>query len=58
MLTIATLLSGGEGVGIGARQSGLLRHVWGIEIDDEIAEVARGNGFNVITADIRDVGTA
>ena len=52
--TIATLLSGGEGVGIGARAAGL-RHLWGIEKDDDIAGVARDNGFNIITAAIQDV---
>lgn len=54
MTTIATLLSGGEGVGTGARNAGL-RHLWGIKIDDAIAGVARDNGFNVITAAIQDV---
>lgn len=52
--TIGTLFSGGEGVGIGARAAGL-RHVWGIEYDDDIAQIARDNGFNVITADVKDV---
>lgn len=54
MNKIATLLSGGEGIGIGAQQSGLY-HLWGIEINDRIAQVARDNGFHIITADIRDV---
>jgi len=53
-ITIATLLSGGEGVGVGARAVGL-QHLWGIEIDDGVAQVARANGFNVLTADIFDV---
>lgn len=52
--SIATLLSGGEGIGIGAKAAGL-HHLWGIEIDDAIAGVARDNGFNVITAAIQDV---
>jgi len=52
--TIATLCSGGEGVGVGARAAGL-KHIWGIEIRDDVAQVARDNGFNVITADMRDV---
>ena len=52
--TIATLFSGGEGVGIGARAAGL-EHIWGIEYDDGIAQVARENGFDVWTADVRDV---
>jgi len=54
MPTIATLFSGGEGVGCGARAAGL-RHLWGIEIDDAVAQVARDNGFNVETADIIEV---
>ena len=52
--TIATLFSGGEGVGVGARAAGL-EHIWGIEYDDGIAQVARENGFDVWTADVRDV---
>lgn len=54
MPTIATLLSGGEGVGMGAKAAGL-SHLWGIEIDDDIAGVARDNGFNVITGDILQI---
>lgn len=53
-MKIATLFSGGEGVGIGARAAGL-EHCWGIEYDEAIAQVARDNGFNVITADVQDV---
>lgn len=49
--TIATLFSGGEGVGCGARAAGL-KHLWGIEYDDDIAQVARDNGFNVVTGDV------
>lgn len=51
MTTIATLFSGGEGVGIGAQDAGL-RHLWGIEYDDDVAQVARNNGFSVITGDV------
>jgi len=54
MLTFATLFSGGEGAGVGARAAGL-RHIWGIEYDDEIAQVARANGFDVLTAGVQDV---
>lgn len=50
-LTIATLFSGGEGVGIGARAAGL-RHLWGIEYDADIAAVAQENGFAVIVGDV------
>jgi len=49
--TIATLFSGGEGVGCGAKDAGL-KHLWGIEYSDDIAQNARENGFNVITADV------
>lgn len=55
--TIATLFSGGEGVGCGARQAGL-RHIWGIEIDDPIAQVARDNGFDVRTTNILQANPA
>ena len=51
MTTIGTILSGGECVGIGARAAGLT-HLWGFEIEDKVAQVARDNGFNVITADV------
>ena len=57
MTTIGTLFSGGEGVGVGARAAGL-RHVWGVEIDDDIAQVARDNGFDVRTANIHAVDPA
>lgn len=57
MTTIATLMSGGEGAGVGARAAGLT-HLWGIEIDDDIAAVARRNGFNVATADLFNVDPA
>lgn len=57
MTTIATLLSGGEGVGVGARMVGL-DHLWGIEYDDAIAQVARANGFHTITADVTAVDFA
>lgn len=49
----ATLFSGGEGVGVGLCAAGH-DHVWGIEYDDKIADVARANGFHVVTADILD----
>lgn len=53
MTTIGTLFSGGEGVGVGARQANL-DHLWGVEYDDAIASVGRINGFNTITRDVRD----
>lgn len=57
MTTIATLLSGGEGVGVGARAAGL-SHLWGFEIEDDVAQVARDNGFNVITGNVLEVDPA
>ncbi|MEE9365492.1 MAG: DNA cytosine methyltransferase [Dehalococcoidales bacterium] len=54
MKTIATLLSGGEGAGVGAASAGL-RHIWGIEYDEAIAGVARTNGFGLIVDDIQNV---
>lgn len=53
-MNIGTLLSGGECVGVGAREAGLT-HLWGFEIEDDIAQVARSNGFNVITADVMEL---
>ncbi len=47
----ATLFSGGELFGIGARQAGL-EHSFGVEIDPKICAVAKDNGFNVHNADI------
>lgn len=57
MLTGATIFSGFEGVGVGMRMAGIT-HAWGIEYDDQIAGIARQNGFNVITADVLDVDPA
>lgn len=56
MKTFATLFSGGELFGVGAQQAGF-RHLWGVEYDDKIASVARLNGFNVMTADVRNLST-
>ena len=50
----ATIFSGGEGVGIGMRAAGI-EHLWGIEWANDIAQVARDNGFHSITADVREV---
>ena len=47
----ATLFSGGEGAGLGMVAAGW-EHAWGVEYDPKIAQVARDNGFNVLTADI------
>jgi site-specific DNA-cytosine methylase len=51
-LTWASMFSGGELAGIGARAAGL-RHLWGVEIDPDIAAVAHANGFDgVLVADV------
>jgi DNA (cytosine-5)-methyltransferase 1 len=57
MTTITTIFSGGEGVGAGARMAGLI-HLGGIEIDNDIAQVARDNNFDTITADVLTVDPA
>lgn len=54
MTSIATLLSGGELVGLGARQAGL-DHLWGVEIDPAISTVARDNGFESVCANLLDL---
>lgn len=53
MTTIGTIFSGGEGIGVGAKAAGLT-HLWGVEYEDKIADVARMNGFNTLTGDVRD----
>ena len=53
----ATLFSGGEGAGLGMVAAGF-SHAWGIEYSDDIAQVARDNGFNVLTADILECDPA
>jgi len=52
--TVATLFSGGEGVGVGARAAGY-RHLWGIERNADVAQIAELNGFSAIVADVQDV---
>ncbi len=49
--TIATFATGGALVEVGAQAAGF-RPIWGVEIVDEIAQVARDNGLHVITGDI------
>ena len=46
-----TKFSGGGGVDLGMIAAGW-EHTYGIEYDDKIAQVARSNGLNTITADI------
>lgn len=50
----ATIFSGGEGIGVGMRLAGI-EHLWGIEYDDKVAQVARDNSFHSITADVREI---
>lgn len=57
MRTTATLFSGFEGVGVGARNAGLT-HLWGVEYDTPIASVAELNGFKTIVADVRSIDYA
>ncbi len=57
MKTTASLFTGGGLFDIGARQAGY-RPIWGIELDDKIAAVARLNGLNVLTADVTIVNFA
>ncbi len=52
--TIATFATGGALVEVGAQAAGF-EPIWGIEIIDEIAQVARDNGLHVVTADITKV---
>lgn len=52
--TCATMFSGGEVAGVGIQAAGY-RHLWGIEYDDDIANIARLNNFDVLTANVLDV---
>ena len=53
MTTCATLFTGGGLFDVGARAAGYT-HLWGVERDAEIADVARANGFAVTVADVLD----
>lgn len=50
-ITGATLFSGGGGVECGMIMAGI-KPLWGVELNDKIAEVARKNGFHVKTGDV------
>jgi DNA (cytosine-5)-methyltransferase 1 len=54
MKTSASLFTGGGLFDIGAMEAGY-KPIWGNELDDKIAAVARLNGLPVITADARSV---
>jgi len=53
-LSGATLFSGGGGADIGLSGAGL-DVKWGLEHDEEIAQVARDNGLDIHTADVTEV---
>lgn len=57
MRTQATMFSGGEGFGEGARAAGL-RHLWGLEAEPDIAAVAELNDYRSIVARVQDVDYA
>lgn len=52
--TGATIFSGGGGADIGMQNAGVDVR-WGIEVDDEIASVARDNGLPIKTGDVTEV---
>ena len=52
--TAATLFPGGGGADMGLSAAGL-DVKWGLEYDDNIAQVARENGLNIHTADVTKV---
>lgn len=52
MTTTASIFTGGGLVEVGAQAAGMTP-LWGVESVDAIAQVARNNGLNVITADVR-----
>jgi DNA (cytosine-5)-methyltransferase 1 len=54
MKTTASMFTGGGLFDIGATQAGY-KPIWGMEYDDKIAQVARNNGFPVITQDVTKV---
>lgn len=56
-MKFGTMFSGGELAAVGIRAAGLA-HAWGLEIDDDIANVARLNGFGVVTADVLETDPA
>jgi len=54
MNTAATLFSGGGGADIGLDAADFDVH-WGLELDDDIAQVARDNGLDIHTADVTEM---
>ena len=55
--TIATLFSGFDGFGVGARAAGWA-HLWGVEFNPKLAAVAETNGFHTLVDDVRAVDYA
>lgn len=55
--TFGTYFSGGELFGMGAVAAGYA-HAFGVEYDNDIADVARMNGFEITTADVRTIDPA
>lgn len=53
-LTYASICSGGELAGVGARLAGL-EDVWGVEIERRIADIAMLNGFAVLNTNVLNV---
>jgi DNA (cytosine-5)-methyltransferase 1 len=53
--TVGTLFTGGGLYDIGAEKAGF-KPIWGVELNDKIASVARQNGMNVLTGDVRYIG--
>ncbi len=53
MSTFASLFTGGGGADLGACNAGYC-HAWGVEIDRQVADHARRNGFGVQCADVTD----
>lgn len=52
--TFATLFQGGDLAGVGLQAAGL-EHLWGVELEPDIAAVAEMNGFSSIVVDVREV---
>jgi len=55
--TVATMFSGIEGFGVGARAAGYT-HLWGVEFSPALAAVAERNGFHTLVNDVRAVDYA
>src|SRR3990167_3357233 len=56
-LNFGSLFTGFDGAGVGAKDAGF-DLAWGFEINDRIAQVARGNGYPVHTANVLEIDPA